>query len=84
VLVFALASGLLPWGLLAVYAMGVGVGLTVAAIAAVAVLAGGASGRLAAASGSRTALFAMRALEGAAAVAVLALGMLLLAAALAR
>lgn len=84
VLVFALAAGLLPWGLAAVYAMAVGVGATVAVIAAVAVLAGGASRRSAETSGSGAAAIAFLALEATAALAVLAIGLLLLLAAVGR
>lgn len=81
VLVFALAMDLLPYGLLSVYAMGVGVGLTVAVIAALAVLARGASERFAGDAPVVGRVF--RLVEAGAALAVLALGLLLLLAALA-
>ncbi len=83
VLVFAYAQGLLAWGLAATYAMGLGVALTVAAIATLAVLARDGAARLTG-PGTRIAGALARLVEGAAALAILFLGVVFLMAALAR
>lgn len=81
VLVFAAAQGLFALGVAATLAMAVGTGLTVAALAALAVGARGLAARLAS-GGSGWAIGALRALELAAAMVILLFGLLLLTAAL--
>lgn len=83
VLVFALAQGIFPVGVLAVAAMSAGTAVTTAALASAAVLAKGVAVKYSKAS-SRQALIAGRVFEAAAAFAVLALGLILLFAALSR
>jgi nickel/cobalt exporter len=83
VLVFALAQGIFPAGVLAVAAMSAGTAVTTAALASAAVLAKGVAVKYSKA-GSRQALMAGRVFEAAAAFAVLALGLILLFAALSR
>jgi len=77
VLVFALAQGIFLIGIAAALAMGVGTALTVAAIATLAVMARGLAARFATARPG-AGMIALRGLETAAAVAVLAFGLLLL------
>lgn len=78
VLVFALAQGLFPLGIAATLVMGLGTAMTVAAIATFAVFAKGVALRVARQRAGYGALL-MRALECAAAGAVLGFGALLLA-----
>jgi nickel/cobalt transporter (NicO) family protein len=78
VLVFALAQGILWVGVAATFAMGLGTALTVAVIASIAVGARSVAGWLAEAR-SGAGMLALRGLEVAAAVLVLAFGVLLLA-----
>ena len=77
VLVFALAQGLFWAGIAATFAMGLGTAITVAAIAVLAVSAGGIARRISAASEGRGALI-MRGIEFAAAGLVLLFGVGLL------
>jgi nickel/cobalt exporter len=77
VLVFALAQGLFWIGVAATFAMGLGTAITVAAIASLAVGARSFAGRLAK-SKPGPGLIALRALETAAAIVVVAFGVLLL------
>ena len=81
VLVFALAQGILSAGIAATFAMALGTALTTGALATLAVLAKETAQRVAGAGSPRAALLG-RALELAAAVAVLVLGLALLGAAL--
>lgn len=81
VLVFALSQGLFAAGVLSALAMAVGTGLTVTALALLAIGAKGAAARFLGRE-SRTGRLVQALLEGGAALAVLALGALLLAAAL--
>ena len=81
VLVFALSQGIFYAGVLATIAMSLGTALTTGALASLAVLAKGLARRLAGAGSTRAEL-AVRALEGLAALAVLLLGLALLAGAL--
>lgn len=83
VLTFALSQGLFLAGVASAYAMALGTGATVAAIALATVGAKGLLVRLAAATGSSRAADAAAVLEGMAAALVLALGGALLGAALA-
>jgi ABC-type nickel/cobalt efflux system permease component RcnA len=76
VLVFALAQGLFAAGIAAVFAMALGTAVTTGALAWMAVFAKAAAMRFAAGEDSRVALIA-RGLEFAAALAVLAFGVLL-------
>ncbi len=77
VLVFALAQGLFWTGVAATFVMGLGTAITVAAIATLAVGARGLAGRFAKAKPG-AGMLALRALETAAAAAVLVFGLLLL------
>ncbi len=77
VLVFALAQGLFWTGVAATFAMGLGTAITVAAIASLAVGARGFAGRLAK-SRPGAGLIMVRGLETAAALAIIAFGVLLL------
>jgi ABC-type nickel/cobalt efflux system permease component RcnA len=77
VLVFALAQGVFPAGVAAAFAMALGVAVTTGALAALAVFAKAVALRFAAGENSRAALVAS-AFEFAAALAVLAVGLLLL------
>ena len=77
VLVFALAQGLFAAGIAATFAMALGTAATTGALAWMAVFAKSAAMRFAAGEGSRVALVA-RGLEFAAALAVLAFGVLLM------
>jgi nickel/cobalt transporter (NicO) family protein len=77
VLVFALAQGLFWAGIAATFAMGIGTAITVAAIAVLAVSAGGLARRLSGASDGSGALF-LRGIEFAAAGLVLLFGVGLL------
>ncbi len=77
VLVFALAQGMLWAGVAATFVMGLGTAITVAAIATVAVGARELAGRFAS-SQSGYGMLALRGLETAAAVVILAFGSLLL------
>ena len=77
VLVFALAQGLFAAGIAATFAMAVGTAVTTGGLAWMAVFAKSAAMRFAAAEDSRTALVA-RGLEFAAALSVLAFGVLLM------
>jgi nickel/cobalt exporter len=77
VLVFALAQGLFWAGIAATFAMGIGTAITVAAIAVLAVSAGGVARRLSGASDGNGALI-MRGIEFAAAGLVLLFGVGLL------
>jgi nickel/cobalt transporter (NicO) family protein len=77
VLVFALAQGLFWAGIAATFAMGIGTAITVAAIAVLAVTAGGVARRLSGASDGSGALI-MRGIEFAAAGLVLLFGVGLL------
>lgn len=81
VLVFALAQGLFMTGMAATFAMALGTGLTVAALATLAVSARGVAIRLAGSEGS-TVMRVARGIEIAGAAAVLILGLLLLGGAL--
>ena len=78
VLVFALAQGVFLAGVFATFAMSLGTAITTGALAALAVLAKSAASRLAGPS-SRRAMLIGAAFEAAAALAVLALGLVLLA-----
>ena len=78
VLVFALSQGVFATGIAATFAMALGTAVTVATIAAIAVGAKGLALRMAA-PGSRGAALVLALLEVAAALAVLALGLTLLA-----
>lgn len=78
VLVFALAQGLFWAGAAATFVMGLGTFITVAAIATIAVGARGLAERMAASRAGYGMLF-MRAIEVGAAIAIIALGSLLLA-----
>jgi nickel/cobalt exporter len=78
VLVFALAQGLFWVGALATFVMGIGTAITVAVIATMAVVARGMAKRLAS-SRAGAGLVAMRGLEVAASVLILAFGLILLA-----
>ncbi len=77
VLVFALAQGMLWAGVAATFVMGLGTAITVAAIATLAVGARELAGRFAS-SRSGYGMLALRGLETAAAVVILAFGSLLL------
>ena len=77
VLVFALAQGLFWIGVAATFAMGLGTAITVAAIATIAVGARSFAGRLAK-SKSGGGMLIVRALETAAALAIILFGVLLL------
>ena len=81
VLVFALAQDIFAAGVIATFAMALGTALTTGALAALAVLAKDLARRLAGAGSARGAL-AVQGLEALAALAVLALGLVLLAGAL--
>lgn len=78
VLVFALSQGLLGAGVAAALAMGVGTGLTVAALVMLAVAARDTAARLGGVLSARWAARLRRAVEALAACAVLLLGVLLL------
>lgn len=78
VLVFALSQGLYAWGVVAAFAMGLGVAITTGALASLAVLAKASARRLAGGDENPRAVLAVRGLETAAAAAVLALGASLL------
>ncbi len=78
VLVFALAQGILWAGIGATFLMGLGTAITVAVIATVAVGARGFAGRIVR-SGNGWGMHALRGLEVAAAVLIIAFGALLLA-----
>jgi nickel/cobalt exporter len=78
VLVFALAQGLFWAGAAATFVMGLGTAITVAAIATIAVGARGAAAKMAASRAGYGTL-AMRGIEVAAAVFIIAFGLLLLA-----
>ncbi len=82
VLVFSVAQGVLGIGILSVAAMALGTAITTSALAALAVLAKKTAARFAV--GSRRSLLIGRLVEATAAVAVLALGLVLLAASLSR
>jgi len=82
VLAFSLAQGVLVAGILAVAAMSLGTAITTSALAAFAVLGKNAAAKLAAST--KRSLLIGRAIEAAAAVGVLALGLVLLAASLSR
>ena len=77
VLVFALAQGIFWIGVAATFAMGLGTAITVAAIASLAVGARSFAGRLAKGKAGKGAIV-IRALETAAALAIVAFGVLLL------
>ncbi len=77
VLVFALAQGLFWTGVAATFAMGLGTAITVAGIANIALGARGFAGRLAK-SKPGAGLIMVRGLETAAALAIIAFGVLLL------
>jgi nickel/cobalt transporter (NicO) family protein len=77
VLVFALAQGLFWTGVAATFVMGLGTAITVAAIATVAVGARGFANRLAG-SKSGYGMLALRGIEVAAALVIIAFGGLLL------
>jgi len=77
VLVFALAQGIFWIGVAATFAMGLGTAITVAAIASLAVGARSFAGRLAKGKAGRGAII-VRGLETAAALAIVAFGVLLL------
>ena len=81
VLVFALSQGLLPAGIAAVFLMGAGTAITVAALATIAVTAKGLAGRIGGVDNPVTAAVVWW-LELLGAVAVLAFGVLLLIASL--
>jgi len=78
VLVFALSQGFFAAGIAAALAMGLGTGLTVAALAVLAVLAGGAATRFGARLSAQWAARLRVLLEAAAALCILLLGLLLL------
>jgi len=78
VLVFALSQGVFAAGIAAALAMGLGTGLTVAALAVVAVLAGSAATRFGAGLSARWAGRLRALLEVAAALGILLLGLVLL------
>lgn len=78
VLVFALSQGFFLAGVASALAMGLGTGLTVAALACLAVAAGGAADALGTRLSSAAAARLRYAVEALAALAVLALGVLLL------
>ena len=78
VLVFALSQGVFAAGIAAALAMGLGTGLTVAALAVVAVLAGSAATRLGAGLSAQWAGRLRTLLEAAAALGILLLGLVLL------
>ena len=78
VLVFALAQGIFYAGVIATLAMALGTALTTGALASLAVLAKALAARLTGAGSARAALV-VRGLEALAALAVLALGLMLLA-----
>lgn len=78
VLVFALSQGFFVAGIAAALAMGLGTGLTVAALAVLAVVAGGAATRLGARLSAAWAARLRMLMEAAAAVFILLLGLLLL------
>jgi len=77
VLVFALAQGLFWIGVASTFVMGLGTAITVAVIATIAVGARGLAGRLAKAKPG-AGMIAVRALETAAAMVIVAFGVLLL------
>ena len=77
VLVFALAQGLFWIGVASTFVMGIGTAITVAAIATIAVGARGLAGRLAKAKPG-AGMIALRAMETAAALVIIAFGALLL------
>lgn len=81
VLVFTLAQGLFPLGILSALAMAAGTGITVAALACLALLAQGTAQRLVRREGS-TGAWLHRGIEAGAALVVLAFGVLLLGASL--
>ncbi len=83
VLVFALSQGLYGWGVLAAFAMGLGVALTTGSLAALAVLAKASARKLAGGGESPKAVLAVKALETVAAAIVLALGASLMVGAIA-
>ncbi|CAB3688209.1 hypothetical protein LMG26685_04643 [Achromobacter mucicolens] len=78
VLVFALSQGFFLAGVASALAMGLGTGLTVAALACLAVAAGGAATRLGGRLSSAGAAWLRYAVEALAAIAVLLLGVMLL------
>jgi ABC-type nickel/cobalt efflux system permease component RcnA len=78
VLVFALSQGFFLAGVASALAMGLGTGLTVAALACLAVAAGGAATRLGGRLSSAGAAWLRYAVEALAALAVLLLGVMLL------
>ncbi|MBV7485485.1 nickel/cobalt transporter [Bordetella sp. BOR01] len=78
VLVFALSQGFFVAGIAAALAMGVGTGLTVAALAVVAVMAGGAATRFSARLSAAWAARLRGLIEAVAALCILLLGLLLL------
>jgi nickel/cobalt exporter len=78
VLVFALSQGLFAWGILAAFAMGLGVAMTTGALATLAVVAKAAARRMAGGEENQRAILAVRVLETVAAALVLALGLSLL------
>lgn len=78
VLVFALSQGFFVAGVASALAMGLGTGLTVAALACLAVAAGGAATRLGSRMSSAGAAWVRYAIEALAAMAVLLLGVMLL------
>lgn len=82
VLVFALAQDFYLAGVASALAMGVGTGITVALLAVLSVWAGSATTRLGGMLSSRAAVWVRYVIEATAAVLVLALGALLLGAAL--
>ncbi|RDV03447.1 nickel/cobalt transporter [Undibacter mobilis] len=77
VLVFALAQGIFWIGIASTFVMGLGTAITVSAIAMLAVAARGVAGKIAA-SKAGGGLLLLRGLEAAAAVAIVAFGVLLL------
>jgi nickel/cobalt exporter len=77
VLVFAVAQGIFVIGILATFAMGAGVAITVTAIALLAVFGKGLAVRLGGAMGGRSELM-LRAIEVFGALIVIGLGLLLL------
>ncbi|WP_251864336.1 nickel/cobalt transporter [Achromobacter sp. Marseille-Q4962] len=83
VLVFALSQGFFAAGVASALAMGLGTGLTVAALACMAAAAGGAANRLGRRLSGRGAARLRYAVEALAALAILLLGLLLLGGALA-
>jgi nickel/cobalt exporter len=82
ILVFALAQGLFLAGVAATFVMAIGTGLTVAVLATLAVSARGLALRMASGESS-LALGAIKALEIAAALAILLFGLLMLGGAIA-